>query len=1215
MTGMRPAKFLVFLLLSCLVSMAVTAAQPVITGVSIPDVSMKINDVVTATIFVQSDSATVYTLNASNIGGYVLGSLSKQNSTTYMATFTILEGGTDYAAGDDIPTSVTLADGTLTDTWNTAISQADDPIDANRPLKPATPDLADASDNGHLDDDNVTNDNTPTFQGAAGSAEGNSTITVFSSIDGQLGTTVANADGSWSFTVSSSLADGTHNITVTATDAAGNDSDASDPLSVLIDTQDPGVPGSRSPADGTFTNDPSPTFSWSEPNDPGGSGISNYRIRITGPATRNYYTTNTAYTPSLGVNGTYTWQLYAIDIAGNRGPWSDAWEFTIDTVNPTVAAVTPSPGTIAEADVGTNKFSLTVDYSEPMDTGVAPSISFPVEDPSATITFNHGTWTDADTYVAYYDVADADQELADIDVRVSGGQDLAGNVQDSAALPDLFSIDTLPPKIVSITSSTPNGYYNVGDAINVTVNFSEPVTLSGGTLQVDLDSGSTVNIAPFGPVDSASTVYTVGAGENSCDLDVTNITLNGGTLRDAAGNDAVITLPATKIADGSDIVVDTAPPVIAPAASSETVECDGAGNSAELNSWLNSNSGASATDNCSAVTWTNDFTTLSDGCGETGSALVTFTATDACGNSSTTSATFTIEDTTAPTLSWTTPLPASPQYVDADCSVTIPIDATVSDACCISMADVVKTIPVIPNATITDTVMVTQVDANHVRVAGSITVSALNECPAVLTLTIQATDCCGNANTWTASVDIYDHTIPVISNLVVADHVPVSPDCCDTVVPFAAEVTDACCITPAGIAITAMNPTDNATISFDRTQDVVFTQIAQGHVGIAGVVHVRCLTSCPARVEVRIEATDRCGNAALPVTSTTTEGRVYDVTPPTVVDDPNGAGDLSAVLDPNMDVRLDDYGQYRLMVRQDTPVRIDVLANDTDNCSACTCCGTLWIKDIVQQPQYGALKIETDRGDCHGGTVIRYAPDRGYIGPDRFTYNIKDACGNVSATATVYLEVVAQTEMDDVYLTTCNGAPVNFRVRATDLWINPVNPAEIAFSFSVDSPMMHGIILGDLNDVTCPPEGRTTKQIESATINLTYVPAEGFSGRDTASISFADPFGGQSTAVVDILTSRCNEAPAKVIQLRRGKLLPIVVPTTFAAAYEGGEIAWTVEGTDGAPRAGVVSAKKGEQGGAYVLTLDTTKLPPGEYRVIIPLGSGERVIFTVEVSG
>ena len=44
-----------------------------------------------------------------------------------------------------------------------------------------------------------------------------------------------------------------------------------------------------------------------------------------------------------------------------------------------------------------------------------------------------------------------------------------------------------------------------------------------------------------------------------------------------------------------------------------TVECDGAGNTAALNAWLaaNGNAGA-ASDICSGVTWSNDFTELSD---------------------------------------------------------------------------------------------------------------------------------------------------------------------------------------------------------------------------------------------------------------------------------------------------------------------------------------------------------------------------------------------------------------------------------------------------------------------------------------------------------------------------------------------------------------------------------------------------------------------------
>ena len=41
-----------------------------------------------------------------------------------------------------------------------------------------------------------------------------------------------------------------------------------------------------------------------------------------------------------------------------------------------------------------------------------------------------------------------------------------------------------------------------------------------------------------------------------------------------------------------------------------TVECDGAGNTTDLNNWLNNNGGATSSDQCSGsnVTWTNDYT-------------------------------------------------------------------------------------------------------------------------------------------------------------------------------------------------------------------------------------------------------------------------------------------------------------------------------------------------------------------------------------------------------------------------------------------------------------------------------------------------------------------------------------------------------------------------------------------------------------------------------
>jgi hypothetical protein len=112
----------------------VWGAAPDITDVSIPDVPMNVGDVVVATITVTSD-ANDFLLTSGDIAGYTVGNLNKNSDTEYTVDFTITDGGTDYAAGDDIPvTDLQLNDGgTQGNIWNTPISQGGDPIDANNP--------------------------------------------------------------------------------------------------------------------------------------------------------------------------------------------------------------------------------------------------------------------------------------------------------------------------------------------------------------------------------------------------------------------------------------------------------------------------------------------------------------------------------------------------------------------------------------------------------------------------------------------------------------------------------------------------------------------------------------------------------------------------------------------------------------------------------------------------------------------------------------------------------------------------------------------------------------------------------------------------------------------------------------------------------------------------------------------------------------------------
>jgi hypothetical protein len=106
-------------------------------------------------------------------------------------------------------------------------------------------DLAAGSDS-NIATDNVTSQSRLTFNGTA---EIGSTVSV---LDGTvlLGTVVADQNGAWTFT-SATLADGVHNITTKATDAAGN-SAAGAALSVTVDTLAPVLVDAN--AAGNFAN-------------------------------------------------------------------------------------------------------------------------------------------------------------------------------------------------------------------------------------------------------------------------------------------------------------------------------------------------------------------------------------------------------------------------------------------------------------------------------------------------------------------------------------------------------------------------------------------------------------------------------------------------------------------------------------------------------------------------------------------------------------------------------------------------------------------------------------------------------------------------------------------------------------------------------------------------------------------------------------------------
>lgn len=236
--------------------------------------------------------------------------------------------------------------------------------------------------------------------------------------------------------------------------------------------------------------------------------------------------------------------------------------------------------------------------------------------------------------------------------------------------------DTTPPSVIGVSASTGNGAYNAGDTIVVQITFSENVIVTG-TPQLTLETGTTDRVVNFTSGSGSSVLvfnYTVQAGDNSSDLDyvsTSSLAFNGGTIQDAAGNNATLTLAspgaAGSLGANKSLVIDTTPPTVAigaPSVSttkagpvSYTVTYSGQNSislnvldltinttgSAVVSSYQVSGSGSTRTVTLESIT----------GDGTVGFSIASGTASDTAGNTAAAagpSTTFTV-DNTAPTIS------------------------------------------------------------------------------------------------------------------------------------------------------------------------------------------------------------------------------------------------------------------------------------------------------------------------------------------------------------------------------------------------------------------------------------------------------------------------------------------------------------------------------------------------------------------------------------
>ena len=245
------------------------------------------------------------------------------------------------------------------------------------------------------------------------------------------------------------------------------------------------------------------------------------------------------------------------DAAGNNNTASSTTTITYDTQAPSVS-IAASASTLKSGETSTLTFTLS-----------EASTDFAVAD----ITFSGGTLSSftavsGTSYtVVFTPTANTQSGTGSVSVAADKFTDAAGN-NNTASLTTSFTYDTQLPTVSNVTSSSTNGTFTVGDSVSIQVAFNEAVTVSG-TPRLTLETGSTdraVDYVSGSGTTSLTFTYTVQTGDSSSDLDyvsTSSLALNGGSIVDAAGNAATLTLPAPSttgsLGANKEIVVTSAP--------------------------------------------------------------------------------------------------------------------------------------------------------------------------------------------------------------------------------------------------------------------------------------------------------------------------------------------------------------------------------------------------------------------------------------------------------------------------------------------------------------------------------------------------------------------------------------------------------------------------------------------------------------------------------
>ncbi|MGI2142199.1 putative Ig domain-containing protein [Shewanella baltica] len=258
--------------------------------------------------------------------------------------------------------------------------------------------------------------------------------------------------------------------------------------------------------------------------------------------------------------------------------------FVTDSVAPAVSSISASTanGTYKFGDV----ISVEVNFDEAVLVTGTPQLT--LETGTTDRTINYASGSNSSTLTFNYTVQSGDTS-ADLDYVATNSLMLnSGTIRDAASnnatltLPSPGAanslganrnivIDGVAPTVSSVNASTADGTYKLGDIISIQVNFSEVVSVTG-TPQLTLDTGTTDRTIDYASGSGSSTLtfnYTIQSGDTSSDLDyvaTNSLALNSGTIRDAATNNATLTLAspgaANSLGNNKALVVDGVVPSV-----------------------------------------------------------------------------------------------------------------------------------------------------------------------------------------------------------------------------------------------------------------------------------------------------------------------------------------------------------------------------------------------------------------------------------------------------------------------------------------------------------------------------------------------------------------------------------------------------------------------------------------------------------------------------